>query len=75
MKWTPRRAALCCLGIVLGSGGSFWPQAARNAQFVGSLACRPCHQQQYEGWKQTRMANVALERLAISGLPIDGNVL
>ena len=28
------------------------------AQFVGSKACSTCHQEQYEGWKQTRMANV-----------------
>ena len=26
--------------------------------FVGSEACRSCHQQDYDGWKKTRMANV-----------------
>lgn len=29
-----------------------------KAQFVGSAACRSCHQEHYDGWKQTRMANV-----------------
>lgn len=29
-----------------------------KAQFVGSQACRSCHREQYDGWKQTRMANV-----------------
>ena len=28
------------------------------AHFVGSASCRPCHTAQYDGWKQTRMANV-----------------
>ena len=28
------------------------------AQFVGSAACQSCHQKAYDGWRQTRMANV-----------------
>ncbi len=26
--------------------------------FVGSAACKPCHEAAYNGWRQTRMANV-----------------
>ncbi len=26
--------------------------------FVGSESCKKCHEKQYDGWKQTRMANV-----------------
>jgi len=29
-----------------------------KAHFVGSQACRACHADVYDGWKQTRMANV-----------------
>lgn len=29
-----------------------------KAQFVGSGSCKPCHAAEYDGWKQTRMANV-----------------
>jgi predicted CXXCH cytochrome family protein len=28
------------------------------AHFVGSASCRSCHTKEYDGWKQTRMANV-----------------
>lgn len=30
----------------------------RKPHFVGSQSCKNCHSQQYNGWKQTRMANV-----------------
>jgi hypothetical protein len=30
----------------------------QGATFVGSEACRTCHAAAYDGWKQTRMANV-----------------
>ena len=33
-------------------------QPLRTAQFVGSEACKKCHEVQYNGWNQTRMANV-----------------
>ena len=33
-------------------------QSAHPAHFVGSESCRLCHLQQFNGWKQTRMANV-----------------
>jgi len=29
-----------------------------QAHFVGSKSCQPCHAAEYNGWKQTRMANV-----------------
>lgn len=29
-----------------------------KAHFVGSKSCRSCHTAEYDGWKQTRMANV-----------------
>ena len=31
---------------------------ALKAHFTGSESCKPCHEQQYNGWKTTRMANV-----------------
>jgi predicted CXXCH cytochrome family protein len=33
-------------------------QPPAGAAYVGSAACRSCHQKEYDGWKQTRMANV-----------------
>jgi len=33
-------------------------QPLSGAVFVGSASCRSCHQKEYDGWKQTRMANV-----------------
>jgi predicted CXXCH cytochrome family protein len=38
--------------------GSAPGQPLSDAVFVGSAACRSCHQKEYDGWKQTRMANV-----------------
>ncbi|HKV24389.1 MAG TPA: cytochrome c3 family protein [Candidatus Acidoferrum sp.] len=32
--------------------------AANSSTYVGSLACRKCHEQIYERWKKTPMANV-----------------
>src|ERR1022692_899198 len=29
-----------------------------TSHFVGSESCKGCHAKAYEGWKQTRMANV-----------------
>jgi predicted CXXCH cytochrome family protein len=34
------------------------PLFAQNAQYLGSAACRACHAQIYDRWKNTRMANV-----------------
>src|ERR1700726_3598327 len=33
-------------------------QASRTARFVGSDSCKKCHADEFNGWKQTRMANV-----------------
>ena len=35
--------------------------ASANRRFVGSEACKKCHAEHYEGWMQTRMANVIRE--------------
>ena len=32
--------------------------SSQATHFVGSEACKNCHAQQFDGWKQTRMANV-----------------
>lgn len=37
---------------------SFSQEASKTPRFVGSESCRGCHQKAYDGWKQTRMANV-----------------
>ncbi len=37
---------------------SLQAQPTATAHFVGSEACRSCHAAAYDGWKQTRMANV-----------------
>jgi predicted CXXCH cytochrome family protein len=37
------------------------PAAAQAAQYVGSAACASCHQDQYQRWSKTRMANVVLD--------------
>jgi predicted CXXCH cytochrome family protein len=33
-------------------------EPTKQPHFVGSETCRRCHQKEYDGWKQTRMANV-----------------
>ncbi len=34
------------------------PPTPSEPHFVGSAACQSCHQKAYDGWRQTRMANV-----------------
>jgi predicted CXXCH cytochrome family protein len=34
------------------------PAPGAKRKFVGSAACKPCHEATYDGWRQTRMANV-----------------
>jgi len=46
---------LVVLGLSAHAGLS---QRPSTAHFVGSEACRRCHDEQFNGWKQTRMANV-----------------
>jgi predicted CXXCH cytochrome family protein len=61
-KFSARRAALLA---VLASG--FWlnaPVLAQQNDFVGSAACRDCHESQYERWRGTRMANVIVDAQA-----------
>ena len=38
--------------------GSFAPDRVADAHYVGSAACKTCHLDIYDRWKQTRMANV-----------------
>jgi predicted CXXCH cytochrome family protein len=52
-------ALLLLASVVLclaGRGGL--SQGPSGAHFVGSEACKGCHAEQFNGWKQTRMANV-----------------
>ncbi|MDE3105390.1 MAG: cytochrome C [Acidobacteriota bacterium] len=35
--------------------------ATGGATYVGSASCQGCHKQAYDGWKQTRMANVVVD--------------
>jgi len=37
---------------------AFGGAKAQTATFTGSLACKSCHEEAYDGWSQTRMANV-----------------
>jgi predicted CXXCH cytochrome family protein len=41
-----------------GLGGVAGSQVTESAHFVSSENCRGCHAQEYNGWKQTRMANI-----------------
>ncbi|HEY4355380.1 MAG TPA: cytochrome c3 family protein [Acidobacteriaceae bacterium] len=51
--------ALTCVVTLLVLPGTMHAQtAAAKATYVGSSACAKCHAKTYEGWKQTRMANV-----------------
>lgn len=35
--------------------------SAEKPHYVGSEACRTCHQKAYNGWKKSRMANILLD--------------
>ena len=37
------------------------PTPSASAQYVGSVACKSCHNSIYERWKKTRMANIVLD--------------
>jgi predicted CXXCH cytochrome family protein len=45
----------------LTSGGSVLQQPVPGAHLVGSKACASCHQDQYDRWAKTRMANVVTD--------------
>ena len=42
------------MALMPGAAGAEAPKA----HFVGSESCKSCHAATYDGWKQTRMANV-----------------
>ncbi len=44
--------------VGIGPLGLFSSAQVPEAHFVGSASCKACHAQAYNGWKQTRMANV-----------------
>ncbi len=51
------RRALLALLLVLSCCAAL-AQTHEAAHYTGSAACRGCHQADYDGWRQTRMANV-----------------
>ena len=65
-------ASRCSLALLFLSIQTVLPQQLKpTAHFVGSDACKSCHAKQFDGWKQTRMANVVrdprLHPEAVSG--------
>jgi hypothetical protein len=56
MTGVPRLAIfvslICIPGVLLAQ------TPLENRQFVGSAACKACHQAIYQRWSKTRMANV-----------------
>src|SRR5580693_462665 len=53
------RAATSLLALLLLAAGADAQEG--KAHFVGSESCKPCHEALYNGWKQTRMANILLD--------------
>ncbi|MGH9760152.1 MAG: cytochrome c3 family protein [Blastocatellia bacterium] len=51
-------AATVVLGIGIRAQTPMQEASTSKPSFVGSASCRSCHQEEYDGWKQTRMANV-----------------
>src|ERR1700750_2295833 len=52
---------LICIVVAssLHAQSSASPTSSRsNKKFVGSAACKQCHAAAYNGWRQTRMANI-----------------
>lgn len=54
-------AALITLSVLLPVRAVSQADSA-HPEFVGSETCRKCHEAIYEGWKQTRMANVVRDQ-------------
>ena len=50
----------CCISslLVYLSNAQEASKEGSKPNFTGSESCRKCHQEQYQGWQQTRMANV-----------------
>ena len=53
-RYLPQLATFLALGFLLTATLAH----AQTATFTGSLACKSCHEQAYDGWSKTRMANV-----------------
>jgi predicted CXXCH cytochrome family protein len=47
--------------VIAGTQTPGGPTATASAQYVGSVACKSCHNSIYDRWKKTRMANVVLD--------------
>ena len=56
MKLSSSFALLLAIAFVARYGAA--QSAPTKPHFVGSESCRSCHAKAYDGWKQTRMANV-----------------
>jgi len=59
-----RLALLTALAASLLTAHCALAQSPSTAGFTGSAACRDCHQDQYERWQTTRMANVIVDAQA-----------
>jgi predicted CXXCH cytochrome family protein len=51
-------AVVFSLGVGLVAQTGISQEAPQKPHFVGSESCRTCHAKVFDGWKQTRMANV-----------------
>lgn len=60
MQPVPSSLAIPRLLLLLSLLGAITVARAQpaSARFVGSESCKKCHSDAYDGWKQTRMANV-----------------
>ncbi|MGA8089522.1 MAG: cytochrome c3 family protein [Terracidiphilus sp.] len=54
----PRLPFAICLSALLVLSIRAAIAQQNNPRFTGSESCRKCHLKEYDGWKQTRMANV-----------------
>lgn len=52
-----RPSTILLLGLFLLSASAIC-EGGTQLQFTGSESCRKCHAKEFNGWKQTRMANV-----------------
>ena len=56
----PLTYVVLVLGVAAGVHGQTTP-AERNLEFAGSQACQTCHQNIYDRWKDTLMANILVD--------------
>ncbi len=59
-SYAPLTSVLLVLGVAVVVRGQTSP-AERNLEFAGSQACETCHQNIYDRWKDTRMANILVD--------------